>query len=100
MGELEFRGLEFEWDDEKAKINLKKHGLTFNDAILVFFDEFLIEDYDFEHSDDEDRIKVIGKVYEVLVVIYTERKEKLRIISARRANKKERNDYYGQFLPD
>lgn len=100
MGELEFRGLEFEWDDEKAKINLKKHGLTFNDAILVFFDEFLIQDYDFEHSDDEDRIKVIGKVDEVLVVIYTERKEKLRIISARRANKKERNDYYGQFLPD
>lgn len=42
MGELEFRGLEFEWDDEKAKINLKKHGLTFYDAILVFFDEFLI----------------------------------------------------------
>ena len=100
MGELEFRGLEFEWDDKKAEINLKKHGLTFDDAILVFFDEFLIEDYDFEHSDDEDRIKIIGKVDEVLVVIYTERKEKLRIISARRANKKERNDYYGQFLPD
>lgn len=100
MGELEFRGLEFEWDDEKAKINFKKHGVRFEVALLVFFDEFLVEDYDFDHSDDEDRIKVIGKVDEVLVVIYTERKEKLRIISARRANKKERNDYYGQLLPD
>ena len=98
MGELEFRGLEFEWDDKKAEINLKKHGLTFDDAILVFFDEFLIEDYDFEHSDDEDRIKIIGKVEKVLVVVHTERVEKLRIISARLANKKERNDYYGQFV--
>ncbi len=100
MGEVELRGIEFEWDDEKAKINLKKHGVRFEVAMLVFFDEFLFEDYDYKHSDDEDRIKVIGKVDEVLVVIYTERKEKLRIISARRANKKERNDYYGQFLPD
>lgn len=100
MGEVELRGIEFEWDDEKAKINLKKHGVRFEVAMLVFFDEFLFEDYDYKHSDDEDRIKVIGKVDEVLVVIYTERTEKLRIISARRANKKERNDYYGQFLPD
>ena len=100
MGKVELRGLEFEWDDEKAKINLTKHGVTFDDAILVFFDEFLFEDYDYNHSDDEDRIKVIGKVENILLVIYTERKEKLRIISARRANKKERNDYYGQFLPD
>ena len=100
MGEVEIRGIEFEWDDEKAKINLKKHGVRFEVAMLVFFDKFLFEDYDYKHSDDEDRIKVIGKVDEVLVVIYTERKEKLRIISARRANKKERNDYYGQFLPD
>lgn len=100
MGELELRGLNFEWDDEKAETNLKKHGVRFEVALLVFFDEFLFEDYDLEHSDDEDRIKVIGKVDEVLVVIYTERKEKLRIISARRANKKERNDYYGQFLSD
>lgn len=98
MGETELRGISFEWDDEKAAINLKKHGVDFSDTIFVFFDEFLFEDYDFAHSDDEDRIKVIGKVGEVLVVIYTERCEDIRLISARRANKKERNDYYGQFL--
>ena len=98
MGELELEGLNFEWDDEKYKINVKKHGIYFEDAVRVFFDEFLIDDYDKDHSDDEDRIKIIGKVEKVLVVIYTERVEKFRIISARLANKKERNDYYGQFV--
>lgn len=53
--------------------------------------------YDELHSDDEDRIKIIGMVENVLTVIYTERGEKNRIISARHADKKERNDYYGQF---
>lgn len=98
MGELELEGLNFEWDDEKYQINVKKHGIYFEDAVRVFFDEFLIDDYDKDHSDDEDRIKIIGKVEKVLVVIYTERVEKFRIISARLANKKERNDYYGQFV--
>ena len=98
MGELELEGLNFEWDDEKYKINIKKHGIYFEDAVRVFFDKNLIDDYDFEHSNDEDRIKIIGKVEKVLVVIYTERVEKFRIISARLANKKERNDYYGQFV--
>ena len=98
MGELELEGLNFEWDDEKYKINIKKHGIYFEDAVRVFFDEFLIDDYDKDHSDYEDRIKIIGKVEKVLVVIYTERVEKFRIISARLANKKERDDYYGQFV--
>ena len=98
MGELELEGLNFEWDDEKYQINIKKHGIRFETAARVFFDENLIDDYDFEHSNDEDRIKIIGKVEKVLVVIYTERVEKFRIISARLANKKERNDYYGQFV--
>lgn len=98
MGEFEIGGLNFEWDDEKAKINVKKHGIYFEDAARVFLDKNLIDDYDFEHSDEEDRIKIIGKVEKVLVVIYTERVERFRIISARLANKKERNDYYGQFV--
>ena len=98
MGEFEIGGLSFEWDDEKAKINVKKHGIYFEDAARVFLDKNLIDDYDFEHSDEEDRIKIIGKVEKVLVVIYTERVERFRIISARLANKKERNDYYGQFV--
>ena len=100
MGEIEIAGLNFEWDDEKYKINFKKHGVRFEVAARVFLDENLIDDYDFNHSDAEDRIKVIGKVENILVVIYTERREKFRIISARPANKKERNDYYGQFISD
>lgn len=98
MGEFELAGLNFEWDDEKYRINIKKHGIRFETAARVFLDENLIDDCDLEHSDDEDRIKIIGMVEKILVVIYTERDEKLRIISDRLANKKERNDYYGQFI--
>ena len=96
MGEIDIGGLIVEWDDNKAEANYKKHGIHFEDAALIFLDEHLIDDYDEEHSDDEDRIKVIGIVGKVLVVIYTERGEKNRLISARHANKKERRKYYGQ----
>ena len=56
-----------------------------------------IDDFDDFHSDDEDRIKVIGKVGQILVVIYTERTDRLRIISARLAKKLEKEKYYGQY---
>ena len=75
----------------------KKHKIYFEDAAFVFLDDYRIEDYDELHSDEEDRIKVIGKVAKVLVVIYTERGEKFRIISARYANKDDEEEYYGQF---
>ena len=87
----------FEWDDEKAEINKRKHKVMFSIAAKVFLDDYRIEDYDELHSDDEERRKVIGRVGKVLVVIYTERGENIRIISARTANKKEQEDYYGQF---
>lgn len=64
---------------------------------MVFLDENFIEDYNDFHSDDEDRYKIIGKVEKILVVIYTERGDTNRIISARLANKKGRIDYYEQF---
>jgi len=64
---------------------------------LIFLDDNLIDDYDEEHSDEEDRIKVIGRVGKILVVIYTERGEKYRIISARNATKTEKRRYYGQY---
>ena len=86
-----------EWDDEKNKINKRKHGISFETAAEVFLDENRIDDYDEIHSNFEERIKVIGMVGEILTVIYTERGESYRIISARKANKKERNDYYGQY---
>jgi len=97
MGEFEVDSLKFEWDDEKYKINVKKHEIYFEDAVLVFFDNNAIYYEDYEHSGDENRIKVVGMVEKVLAVIYTERGEVNRIISARFADKKERNDYYGQF---
>ena len=64
---------------------------------MVFFDDNAIYYEDDEHSIGENRIKVVGMVKKVLAVIYTERGEVNRIISARFADKKERNDYYGQF---
>lgn len=97
MGEIEVGEYFIEWDDKKAEINKKKHHVSFEMAAKVFLDDFLIDDYDFEHSDDEDRIKVIGMVDKVLVVIYTERVERFRLISARFATKKEVQKYYGQF---
>ena len=93
----ELGDLKFIWDSEKAEKNFKKHKIKFEDAALVFFDEFRIDDFDEIHSDFEDRYKIIGKVEDILVVIYTERGNFTRIISARDAEKYEKEDYYAQF---
>lgn len=85
----------FEWDEEKNRINKRKHKISFETAANVFFDENRIEQLDEFHSDEEERWQVIGMVDEILFVIYTERDDKTRIISARRADKKERRMYYG-----
>ena len=87
----------FIWDNEKAKINKKKHGINFETAAEVFLDENRIDDYDELHSNFEDRTRVIGMVEEILTVIYTERGDRNRIISARKASKTEKEDYYEQF---
>ena len=86
--------LVFEWDDEKNAANVKKHGIDFEDAILVFNDENYIEFYDPAHSEEEDRYNIIGLVEDVLFVVYTERKQRIRIISARLATAMERRMYY------
>ena len=93
----ELGDLKFVWDSEKAEINKKKHKVSFETAARVFLDENNLDDYDEFHSDFEDRNKIIGMVGNILTVIYTDRGEKYRIISARRANKKEEEQYYGQF---
>ena len=95
--EYELGDLKFEWDSVKAEINLKKHKIAFEDAALVFFDENRIDEFDELHSDFEDRYKVIGKVENIIVVIYAERGDRNRIISARDAEKYEKEDYYAQF---
>ena len=93
--EIELEGRLFEWDDEKERINIRKHGVNFFDATYVFQDENRIEEFDKYHSDDEERWKIIGMVKGILVVICTEREKSTRIISARPAEKYERRRYYG-----
>lgn len=88
--------LEFEWDEEKAKLNLQKHGIPFELAVKVFFDENRIEIYDEAHSNtEEERYITIGLAGKVLFVVYTTRHLKIRMISARLANPMERRAYYG-----
>ena len=87
----------FVWDSDKAEKNFKKHKVKFETAAMVFLDDFSIDSYDEFHSDEEDRIKIIGEVEKILVVIYTERGDRNRIISARQATKFEREEYYEQF---
>lgn len=90
--------LNFVWDDRKAKSNKIKHGVSFSTATKVFFDKNRIERFDAEHSEYEDRWQVIGMAGDVLFVVYTERSEKIRLISARAANDEERKIYYGRLL--
>ena len=97
MGEIDIENIVVEWDDNKNEINYKKHGIYFEDAAWIFLDENRIEEFDELHSDFEDRIKVIGRVGKILAVIYTERGENYRIVSARYATKKEIDNYYGQY---
>ena len=84
-----------EWDDNKNLVNIRKHGISFATAALVFADEERIEYYDRLHSQDEDRYVVLGCVQGVLYVVYTMRGEAARLISARLATSTERKIYYG-----
>lgn len=85
-----------EWDDNKNQINIRKHGISFETAALVFADEERIEYYDKLHSIEEDRYVVLGCVQGILYVVYTMRGEAARIISARMATQQERRIYYGE----
>ena len=88
--------MKFEWDEFKNFVNKKKHKISFETAAHVFDDPNYIEMYDFEHSEDEDRYVAIGKVGYVLFVVCTERKDAIRLISARLATNAERELYYDQ----
>lgn len=85
----------FEWDSDKAKINLQRHGISFEEAQLAFEDENLIDALDETHSEDELRFNLIGLTAKgLLFVVYTERgDEVIRIISARKATKFEEEIY-------
>lgn len=86
---------EFEWDAQKAIENLKNHGVAFDEAITVFADPLANIFDDPDHSDDERRELIIGRSAEqrLLVVSFTERERRTRIISARQTTARERKDY-------
>ena len=95
MGELRF-----EWDRRKDRANVTKHGISFEEARAVFYDEHAVQFYDPDNSEEEDRFILIGMSIKlrVVVVCHCFREDELvvRIISARRANRAEENDYWRQ----
>ena len=89
--------MEFEWDDEKSELNRRKHGLSFEEAVKAFDDQYGIEILDEQHSRAEIRYQLIAMADgNVLMVVFTERINAMRIISARRATRPELELYYGQ----
>ena len=87
--------MDFEWDAEKARTNEDSHGVTFLEASEVFEDNYSSSVFDPDHSGDEDRYLIFGKSHQerYLVVSYTERSERIRIISARQMTPRERKAY-------
>jgi uncharacterized DUF497 family protein len=86
--------VEFEWDLRKSSLNLRKHGIAFKDVVALF-EKPCLEKPDDRHDYGEDRFHVYGELRgRVIVVVYTWRGPKRRILSARRAKKEEREDYY------
>ena len=85
----------FDWDKNKAKKNLSKHQISFDEAQTVFKDPLFIDFYDPDHSEDEERYLIVGKSNQgnLLIVSYTERESSIRIISARKVTKAERKAY-------
>ena len=92
--------MKFEWDPEKNKINIEKHNVSFREAQTIFINEY-IETPDIDHSEEEERFIALGvsAFKRELIVCYCYRTKVnnetiIRIFSARKANKKERMDYY------
>ncbi|MDK9718980.1 MAG: BrnT family toxin [Trichlorobacter sp.] len=94
--------MKFEWDTQKERQNIEKHKITFVDAGHVFADPWQLNLFDEDHSDDEDRWVVIGMIPDssVLLVVHTIRisgnEQMVRIISARKATKRERETYFAR----
>ena len=87
--------LQLEWNSEKAKINLQKHQVSFDEASTIFDDSLFITFLDEEHSIDEERYITIGlsKRQRLLLVAHTDRQGRIRIISARKVTKNEQRFY-------
>ena len=86
--------MKFEWDEKKGQINIQKHGINFEDAKTIF-EDLRITAVDTRHSYGEIRKISLGTIHgRICVVVYTERKGVIRIISARKANQRERRRYH------
>jgi uncharacterized protein len=86
---------EFEWDAHKAEANLRKHGIAFEAARRVFQDDFAVEWPDADLPYGEIRFAITGMVEgRLLRIVYTERNDRIRIISARKATRYEQREYY------
>lgn len=87
--------MEFEWDEDKAASNERKHGVSFLEAQTVFADPLALTGFDPDHSDEEDRYLTMGTSLDgrLLVIAHTDRENSVRIISAREASRRERRDY-------
>ena len=98
MYNVRMETLIFEWDKKKEKANIKKHKVSFDEARTAFYDEFAIQFFDPDHSDEEDRFILLGNSYKLntLVVCHCFRhaETKIRIISARKADKDELDAYW------
>lgn len=89
--------IQFEWDNNRASINLKKHGITFEEASTVFYDGDAILFDDPDHSEEEERFLILGLSEQTKMLIvshcYRGKTGRIRIISARKATKKEAKQY-------
>jgi uncharacterized DUF497 family protein len=91
--------LVFEWDSRKDRANRKKHGVSFSEAMTIFGDRTELMIADPEHSDDEERLISIGLSHKnrLLIVVYTEQGDRIRLISARRVTRREKTQYEKDF---
>lgn len=87
--------MKFEWDRSKATSNLSKHEVSFEEAKTVFDDPLYIDFYDPDHSESEERYLIVGESNQgrLLIVSYTERRDSIRLISAREVTRTEREAY-------
>jgi hypothetical protein len=93
------KSLRFSWDNRKDESNQKKHGISFEEAQTIFFDENAVEFFDPDHSESEDRFLMLGLSYRLRVLVvcncFKKSDSEIRIISARKATKKEKKVYLG-----
>lgn len=87
--------IEFEWDEKKAQLNFEKHKVSFEESVTVFYDPLLATMPDPDNSEDEQRYITIGQAIKgrILIISYTERQNRTRIISCRKATSREKKTY-------